>query len=58
MPLTFCELETDDFDPAIGITFDDWRSYRSDFLAMPMDLPSPEEVADMARSLGLDEPPF
>jgi hypothetical protein len=45
-------------DPTADISQADWEAYHADMQAIPMDLPTPEEVLEMAKSLGLDEPPF
>jgi hypothetical protein len=62
-PFLLRELIHDDYlpeliDPTADISQADWEAYHADMQMIPMDLPTPEEVLEMARSLGLDEPPF
>jgi len=62
-PALLRELIHDDYlpeliDPAAEISEADWEDYHADMQATPMDLPTAEEVLAMAKSLGLDEPPF
>jgi len=45
-------------DPRADISQADREAYHVDMQSLPTDLPTPEEVLEMARSLGLDEPPF
>jgi hypothetical protein len=45
-------------EPTADISQADWEAYHADMQTIPMDLPTPEEVLEMARTFGLDEPPF
>lgn len=49
----------DDFDPTepfdAGVSWDEWAAMHDD-LSGPLDVPTDDEIADMARRAGFDVP--